>query len=971
VDPEAMRNALERYFDAMRAIVEGHGGTVEKFVGDAVLAVFGIPNVHEDDALRAVNAAVAMRDELARLRPELGVELHARIGINTGEVVTGEGDTFATGDTMNVAARLEQWAEPGEILIGASTQELVSSAVRVEELDPLPLKGKAEPVTAFRLLEMLARDRDGRPLMGPFVGRKPELQRLLDEFARTVGEKRCHLVSVTGDAGIGKSRLVRELATRVEGEARLLIGRCLSYGEGITYWPLRDVVFQLAGPEPLPELTRLLRDVTVAETVAGAIGAARSAATRGEIQWSVRRLLETVAAEGPLVLVLDDLHWAEPAFLDLVDYLHDFIRCSPVLLIGTGRPELLDQRPGWRPSALELSPLSDTDAAALVDGLTRGFAAELSTRVIESAEGNPLFLEQFCAMADETGEPTVPPSIQGLLAARIDQLPGEERAVAERGAIEGRLFHRGSVTELSNASARPEVAAQLSSLVRRDLIRPAESLFVGDDGYRFAHALVREAVYSATPKATRAELHEHFAEWLEGAADTHMGELDEIRGYHLEQAHRLRGEVNPPDERTRDLGAKAARLLCAAGRRASNRGDYSAAQNLRERAVATDPHDDPAHPRYLLDLAETTSQTRDMAAAIALAEQARTEALEKGDDADEARAELLLADLRGQRGELNAAELRAAADRALDSLPLEDDHWLARAWQAKAAAANYDGGASTIATYELTERFSREALRLARKDGDGPVAVLAITYQAWSRVLGATPVADAMATCEELRASTETKLAKASVDGAYGYLLALTGQTAAGRRLAEDSRRFFQEAGDAMSYAGTAFFEAELQIWDEDLDAAERTLNEASRILEEMDEAGYRSTVIVYLAYIQMLRGDFEQAESLALKGRSLGGDDDIANEIWSRRVLAPVHAARGELDAAERLAREAVDLADSNSPLAQGEARLVLARILRQSGREAESRAAATEAVRIYEQKGAKLLLPEALALAEAPIAS
>ena len=260
-----MRNALERYFDAMRAIVEGHGGTVEKFVGDAVLAVFGIPMVHEDDALRAVRAAVAMREELTRLRPELGVELRARIGINTGEVVTGEGDTFATGDTMNVAARLEQWAEPDEILIGASTEQLVSDAVHVEALEPLPLKGKAEPVAAFRLLEVLGGDRSARRLMGPFVGRRAELERLIDEFALTVSEGSCRLVAVTGEAGVGKSRLVHELASQVEGDARLLIGRCLSYGEGITYWPLRDVVHQLAGVEPLPELTRLLGDAAVAE----------------------------------------------------------------------------------------------------------------------------------------------------------------------------------------------------------------------------------------------------------------------------------------------------------------------------------------------------------------------------------------------------------------------------------------------------------------------------------------------------------------------------------------------------------------------------------------------------------------------------------------------------------------------------------------------------------------------------------
>ena len=669
-----MRNALERYFDAMRAIVEGHGGTVEKFVGDAVLAVFGIPNVHEDDALRAVRAAVAMREELARLRPELGIELRARIGINTGEVVAGEGDTFATGDTMNVAARLEQYAEPDEILIGALTEELVSDAVRVERLEPLCLKGKSEPVAVFRLLEVLPSDPREQHHLGPFVGRRPELARLNAEFARTVQDEKCHLVAVTGEPGIGKSRLVRELASALDDDARLLVGRCLSYGDGITYWPLRDVVYQLAGVEPLPELTRLLGDETVAETVAGAIGATRSVATTAEIQWSVRRLLETVAADGPLVLVLDDLHWAEPGFLDLVDYLCGFIGSASLLLVATGRPELLDARPAWRSFALELSPLTAVESAELVDGLTVGLPSETSGRVVESAEGNPLFVEQFCAAFTGDGELVVPPSIQALLAARIDQLTSGERAVAERAAIEGRLFHRGSVIELSPVPDGPGVAAQLSSLVRRDLIHPAESLFAGDDGYRFAHALVREAVYSATPKAVRAELHERFAVWLERAGETGPGQLEEILGYHLEQVHRFRSEVRAPDDHTSDLGAKAARLLGAAGRRGLNRNDFTAAQNLLERAVAAAPVDDPDRLRYLLDLADTTRHTSDIPAAVRLAEQAHSAALAAGDDAYEARADLLIANLRGARAEIGASEMRAAGDRAIEVLePLQDD----------------------------------------------------------------------------------------------------------------------------------------------------------------------------------------------------------------------------------------------------------------------------------------------------------
>ena len=971
VDPEAMRNALERYFDAMRVIVEGHGGTVEKFVGDALLAVFGIPNVHEDDATRAVRAAVAMREELARLRPELGIELRARIGINSGEVVAGAGDTFATGDTMNVAARLEQYAEPDEILIGSLTQELVSDAVRVERLEPLTLKGKSEPVAAFRLLEVLPSDPREQHQLAPFVGRRKELARLNAEFTRTVQERRCNLVAVTGEPGIGKSRLVRELASALEDDARLLIGRCLSYGDGITYWPLRDVVYQLAGIEPLSELTRILRDDTVAATVAGAIGATSSVATTAEIQWSVRRLLETVALSDPLILVLDDLHWAEPAFLDLVDYLCGFIHSVPLLLVATGRPELLDARPAWRSFALELSALTAAESAELVDGLNVGLPSETSGRVVESAEGNPLFVEQFCAAFTGDGELMVPPSIQALLEARIDQLTDGERAVAERAAIEGRLFHRGAVVELSAVPGGPDVAAaQLSSLVRRGLIHPAESLFAGDDGYRFAHALVREAVYSATPKALRAELHERFADWLGRAGKTGPWQLEEILGYHLEQAYRFRVEVTARDDHTLGLGVRAARLLGAAGRRALGRNDFGAAQNLLERAVAAAPADDRERVRYLLDFADTLYHTSDTAAALRLAERAHADAVAAADDADQARAGLLIANVRGARAESGAAEYRAAADRALEVLgPLLDDRWMARAWQAKAEAVNLDGGGPAGERYELTERFSREALRHARRDGDGPLEVHAVTYQVFSRILGPTPLETAFETIAALRADTETKLAKAAIDFGHGYLLALAGETSEGRRHATAARHFYHEVGDALSYGGTAFAQGDIEIWDEDLPAAAQTLQEGCDILEEIGEDGYRSTAIVCLARVRLLQGDLDQAEALALEGRALGTDDDLANEFGSRLVLAPIHAARGDFDTAETLAREALGYSDPNAPVEHGQAWLVLARILAQAGKSAESRQAAREAVRLFERKGAVVLLKQARPLTEQPL--
>lgn len=941
-----MRNALERYFDAMRTIVEGHGGTVEKFVGDAVLAVFGIPNVHEDDALRAVRAAVAMREKLAHLRPELGVELRARIGINTGEVVTGEGDTFATGDTMNVAARLEQWAEPDEILIGASTEQLVSESVRVEALEPLPLKGKAESVAAFRLLEVLRADRDVRQLMGPFVGREAELERLVEDFTRTVGEGSCRLIAVTGEAGIGKSRLVHELASRIEGEARLLIGRCLSYGEGITYWPLRDVVYQLAGSQPLAELARLLGDATIAETIAGAIGAAKSAATSGEIQWSIRRLLETLAAERPLVLVLDDLHWAEPAFLDLVDYLRDFIRSSPVMLVATGRPELLDARPGWRSSALELSPLSKAEAAELVAGLTSDFTHDLSARVIESAEGNPLFVEQFCAMAGESGELTVPPSIQGLLAARIDQLPAEERAVAERGAIEGRLFHRGSVSELSEPSGRAEVAAHLSSLVRRDLIRPAESLFVGDDAYRFAHALVREAVYSATPKAARAEFHERFAEWTERTSDTGLGTLDEIIGYHLERAFRYREELGLVGAQR--LGDRAAERLASAGRRAYRRGDMAAAVNLLSRAASLWEADDLPRIAMLPELGAALN----MSGELTRADEVLTEAVDRAAGTAEALHARALVERSLVRGQMNSGpeDFTEVATHTIPILEKAADHaGLAKAWK-------------MLGLRNLHNEFRHEralpklerALDHARLAQDGQEQGELRIWLSAAMVYGPTPVGEGIARTQEALACANGRTEIATGTTALALLEAMHGRFDRARDLAAEAKKAYVELGLVLWAAAMANVWGPIELYAGDPVAAERELRHGFGVLQEFGEKGYLSGAAGWLSRALFEQGRHEEADRFAAICRDTANPDDLESQVHWRTGHAKVLARRGEFEEAERLAREGLEVVEPTDALEyHADALLDLAEVLTLAARAADAAVLLRRALELYERKG------------------
>ena len=538
----------------MSGIVESHGGSVEKFIGDAVMAVFGVPVAHEDDALRACRAAVEMRDAL----PELGVE--GRIGVNTGEVLAGTEERLATGDAVNVAARLEQAAEPGEVLIGAETLALVGAAVEVGEERLLELKGKSEPVAAHPLLAV--REAVERSHASRFVGRERELQQLVD-----AGTGR----SPVGAASSSPSSAIPAWASRgssprrsTQIDARVVRGRCLSYGEGITYWPVIEVVKQLhARPD----------DEHVATAISSLLGENETFAGTDEIAWAFRKLLE---AQAPLVVCFDDIQWGEETFLELVESTALLSTGAPLLLLCMARPELLDRRPGW-PAVLRLEPLPEDEAGALVGDAVPDDVRE---RIVRASGGNPLFLTEMAALGDaDGGEVEVPATLRALLAARLDQLDEPERRVLERGAVEGELFHRGTVQAL--APEETEVTPRLAALVRRDLVRPDRPMLPREDAYRFRHLLIRDAAYDALPKATRADLHRRFAEWLEEHGQS-LVELDEILGYHLEQAARYLAELGRPDAA---LAEEASRRLAAAGERARWRGDAQAAHSLLRRAV--------------------------------------------------------------------------------------------------------------------------------------------------------------------------------------------------------------------------------------------------------------------------------------------------------------------------------------------------------------------------------------------------
>ena len=538
LSPETLRQVLGRYFDAMSEVLMRHEGASQRFIGDAVMAVFGIPTVHEDDALRAVRAANEMRAALRELNEQLdlrwGVRLQARTGVNTGEVIVGDpshGEDFVSGEAVTIATRLERSAPPREILIGEQTLELVRGAVLVQAVAPLELGGKRQPVRAFRLLDVASPDRGiDRGLSSPLVGRERELQVLHEAFDHTVSAGTCELVTVVGPAGVGKSRLASDFVRSLGGAATAVRGRCLSYGQGLTFWPLREIVAELAGTEDghspdevLTGLTRLLPAdddrATVAERVAGALGVMDSTAYPEDTFWAVRKLLEAVASERPLVVVLDDVQWAEPTFLQLIEYLPMAIGSRPVLLLVVTRPELFDVRPNFAqglPGArrIDVQPLAEADCLALVEQLVGepGVAKDLSDRVAVSAEGNPLFVEELVRMlidgrhlGQDASALPMPPTIQAVLAARLDRLDSAELAIVKAAAIIGESFSDEAALLLAGWRDHSELESHLAALVRKQIIEPDGGRFGGRRTFSFKHILLRDVAYRVIFKAQRAD----------------------------------------------------------------------------------------------------------------------------------------------------------------------------------------------------------------------------------------------------------------------------------------------------------------------------------------------------------------------------------------------------------------------------------------------------------------------------------
>jgi DNA-binding SARP family transcriptional activator len=957
LDPESMHDLLDRYTAACSQVIERHGGTVEGFIGDAVVGVFGMAELHEDDALRAVRAAVELREAARALSAELererGVAIAIKLGVESGEVFVGAGSrrpAFAAGDAFNVASRLEGTAPQGEILLGENTHRLVHGAVRAEPLEPLQLRGRSARVRAWRLLELEPGDASQLVSAGTaFVGREQEMEGLRTAYARAASGRSCNAVTVVGPPGIGKSRLVQELVAEIDEQATVLVGRCPSYGDGVTYRPLAEIVRQVGGSDPRKRVEELFTgDERAARLVLGAIGLAQSPAQTEETFWAVRRLLERLARDQPLAVIVEDVHWAEPTLLDLLDYLVAFSDGHPILLVCLARPEFLEARPNWvaplpNRSLLILDRLSDGQALALVEGAGSGeLGSDTAASIVRMAEGNPLFLEQLVAVGAENGRSALPSTIQTVLAARIEHLEPGARAALEHGSVQGQAFFVGAIEERLSDEVRAQLATHLVSLVHKGLIRPERSDLPGQDSFRFAHALLRETAYQGLSKEWRADLHEHVARWLEAWPDAQ----DETLGYHLGEAWRLLRELGRDGERERALAAAAAERLASAADGASLRGDPMAAARLLERAESLLEADAMARAELLPALGAALFEAGRVADAAHMLDEAVAEAPDPRLRA-RAQVERELVRLEAETS-VGSEQARDVADAAMPILEGEgDDYGKSRVWLLRGQVA---WGAGRVAT---ADGAWSEAAESARRAGDERVLFEVIGWRAIAAALGPARVDEAIERCEAFRDLVQiSPSASASTLNPLALLHAMKAEFDVADRLLEDAGELLHQLGGLG--AGVSHLEAMARLLAGQPDLAEATLRADVDTLSSMSEGGALATTMALLAQAVYALGRFDEAGDLCLATDRIAAEEDAMTQVIRRSVQAKVFAHQGRCPEAEALAREAVATADSTDLLSlRGDAMLDLAEVVRICDRPSDAERAIRSGLALYDQKG------------------
>jgi class 3 adenylate cyclase/tetratricopeptide (TPR) repeat protein len=905
-DPEVARRRVQQYFDRVQQCIVSHGGIVEKFAGDAVMAAFGVPQAHEDDAERGVRAALAIMDSVK----ELGLE--ARVGIESGEVVVDSVEsTFATGEAVNAAARLQQAAQPNSILIGPATHRLTLGCFQVEDEGPIEVKGFAEPIWTWRVI-CVERTQAGRQFSAPLVGRDSELDLLQNTYDRAVRDKRAHLFTIFGDPGVGKSRLAREFIAGLES-ATILVGRALPYGEGVTYSALADMVKVAAGisdDDPLDEAIEKLRDCCPDEAVAdlmglasGVLQAVQAERNQQEISWAARAWAEKLAEPQPLVLVFEDIHWGEEPLLELIEHLGTWVRDAPLLLLCLARPDLLDIRPGWgggrvRATAIELEALSEADSEALIEALLDD-GGDLSTdaraALFEKTEGNPLFVEETLRALSEgnrTGIERIPDTLQALIAARIDHLPQGEKSVLQRAAVIGRTFWAGAV-EYLGSDGDDKLEPLLDDLLLREFVlTESRSTISGEDAYRFKHVLIREVAYGGLSKTARARYHRHFAEWL---GDRARDELLEVRAYHLDQATALLAELDgaPPEE----LAQEAAAALTEAGKRALAREANATARRLLYRAVELEP---TLKRRFAA--ARAAWRMHDFPVVSSEMEDVLLGAREEGDRDLEARALTALAEVallreadvgRAEKLGQKAVEVSEEDESRFDALRiLETAAW----WRGHLAKAE-----------EYAEEQLEIASRLERRDLESDALIqLAGIYVARREGERAEPnIERAIELAEESGSLT----VKARALTELGELHAFRGRHEEALAEYGRARDLFAEVGAAANVAKAMLRIGRLVAQRGDVAEGERLFREAIRILQPLEDRGTLCEVQRSLAEALLEQGKTDAAEAYALKAVDTVGPLDVSSQASTKKTLAMVRAAQGRDDEAEALLLESIDI--------------------------------------------------------------
>ena len=783
------------------------------------------------------------------------------------------------------------------------------------------------------------------PIDAPFVGRRDELEELERALALAVETRTPQLATIVGAPGIGKSRLARELLGRVQ--ARVVVGRCLPYGEGITYWPLLEIASQVG------DVRATLQGVSDADLAAirveAALGLTDTPVSPEEIAWGVRRLFEALAVQGPLVVVFDDIHWAEPAFLDLIEYVASFVHDAPMLVLCTARPDLFDVRPTWtapKPGAVlvTLQALSEHDSEMLVERLG-DLPEHARERIVQAAEGNPLFVEQLVAMQAENGdELEVPPTLQALLAARIDRLGERERAAAQSGSVEGRLFHRGAVAALVPEPERGEVGAHLLSLVRKELIRPDRATLPGDDAFRFGHILIRDAAYDAIPKRQRAALHERFADWLE----TRPGDdaPDEVVGYHLEQAYRYGVELGAVDP---IVGRRAAERLAAAAQAAMARQDVAAAVNLLTRAVELVPDGD-MRPLLCVRLGEALEEADDLERARAAFEEGVALAREAGDGHAEWLGRVWLARVRLLQDPEGALErmIDEATAAVAAREPAQDHEVLGAAWGRIASVH-----AMRNETDAYMDAFER-ALQHARQAGSLTLEVSLAVMRAPDFIWGPGRVEEGVRYADELveRLGHVPGVQQFALH-LHAHMQARLGEFAGALEAMSTYRDNMHELGKEREYAVTANCVWDVCTWSGDVHHGEEALREAYELLNRTGNKVMLSEVVLGLAEAAVRMSSLDEAERFCELGEEVSHSEDVESEAHLALLRARIRAARGDLAVAEEGARRAIHIYSETHYLERAaEAWLALAEILRAKG-DPDERSAAEEALRLYERKG------------------